>query len=210
MNNYLKMPSVTDSYYYSSYQYYHNATHHCDLDEQCVGIVRWESVQQGRYFSLLTTQKGTSLYRSGSYYAKMSKLYKGRKDMLTPCAPVEAGRAVYPKVNYVEVYNTPLPSVDTTAVRHLVNKTKEIVIPVGDGIWTKCWEKIPDKCTQFECYTKTHSRDAHGFAWSAVTKTCLVYRQFATPIKLDKWTDNAGRTDYQPCGRGNGTTWQQV
>lgn len=210
MNNYLKMPSVTDSYYYSSYQYYHNATHHCDLDEQCVGIVRWESVQQGRYFSLLTTQKGTSVYGSVSYYAKMSKLYKGRKDMLTPCAPVEAGRAVYPKVNYVEVYNTPLPSVDTTAVRHLVNKTKEIVIPVGDGIWTKCWEKIPDKCTQFECYNKTHSRNAHGFAWSAVTKTCLVYRQFATPIKLDKWTDNAGRTDYQPCGRGNGTTWQQV
>jgi len=277
MKNYLKMPTAPGSYYYSpvsddtgaamKLKYQRNATHQCDLDDKCSGILRWNSMRQGSYFQLLTrdlahfkesrtpidtdfTAAYSDEYGPGTTYAKMSKLYTGRKDTSTPCAPVEAGQTAYPAVDYTEIYNTPLSSVNLEAVQDpvLFRETGNAVIPVGDGIWTNCWTKYnanadfepkmvegdpacckdnscvctkeggcggidvnPDiLCNKLGCYHRALQSHAYGFAWSEDTNICLVYTNITSPnnIQLNKWTDDAGRNDHNPCGKE--TTWYHL
>jgi hypothetical protein len=182
------------------------AEYDCDLEPECIGLIRWDEIYQETLYSLFTDKtilNGWGLHTidsetpSHTYLKKMSFYYRGRSNPVDTCEKVMPGQSKYPTVAYKEYFNIPIKDIDLSSA--LDEETG--AVEVGDGVWTKCWKKV-NVYTKMACYE--HARDiekVYGFAFSEYPPICLVYTGISknTKIKLDRFTSEQRLSLDDPC-----------
>lgn len=194
------------------------AEYECDIEEDCIGIIRWETLNGNTLFSLYTFKTVSAKMQTISatmtsdfdYYGKMSFFYKG-KDSTDPsatCSLIVSRQSKYPMVSFDTVYDIPILNVDLTSTTDAETGAVEI----GSGLWTNCWEK-QDNMDKTNCMATCQQQGWNGFA-SSKSRVCLCYHIKSEDIQLYKYDSDTAKTEYNPCDtkrRNNPqTTWTQI
>lgn len=180
------------------------AEYACDIQEECMGFVRWEQLHKDTYFSLYTLKSsvGESILYAMSeeemewdFFEKMSLFYKGKEGSstsTTSCVTIRPRQSKYPRVNLKTTYNI--------AVTDVIEYT-EMGVQVGNGVWTNCWERANGPTTKSECFMECQTQNWYGFAFASGTggPVCLCYHIDKDDIQLDKYYSEDRRTVYNPC-----------
>jgi len=178
------------------------AEYACDIEEDCLGIVRWRELYRNTLYSLYTLKSvvgQNQLYSLETtdfdFYGKMSLFYKGKNssDVSAICSPIEPRQSQYPMVSFDTTYDIPVSHVDISSA---IDKETG-AIEIGNGIWTNCWEKETAGDKQ-ACLDKCRSKQWHGFAWST-SNVCLCYRIKSKDIQLHKYYSDTAKTENNPC-----------
>lgn len=185
-----------------------SAEYDCDLEPDCLGLIRWISVNPSveSLYSLYTNipnLNGWTTYELDSdsfeftYLKKMSLVYQGRETVNSKCNIVSAGQAKYPTVSFTEDYNIPIKDLD---IRLAQDEDTQAVI-IGDGYWSKCWTRVESIHTKTACYQYALNNAMYGFAFSDDTALCMVYSGITdnTKIKLDRYNSESRLSLFDPC-----------
>ena len=183
------------------------AEYACDIEEECMGFVRWEVLHKDTYFSLYTLKSSVGdsvLYPLSTeederdFFEKMSFFYKGKEESSTSasCNVVRPRQAKYPRVNLKTTYN--IAVTDVIAQNQKDEDTQSI--PVGNGVWTNCWERVEGETTKIGCFKECQQQNWYGFAFvGGSDAVCLCYHIHKDDIQLDKYYSEDRRTIYNPC-----------
>ena len=182
------------------------AEHACDIEEDCMGLVRWKDLHKETYFSLYTLKStvGDSIMYPMSveevdfdFYQKMSLFYKGKEDSgtVTACTVVGPRQSKYPRVSLKTTYNIAVTDVIVQQQRDIETQS----VPVGNGVWTNCWERAEGVQTKMDCFN-TCKQNWYGFAFvERSPAVCLCYHIHKDDIQLDKYYSADRRSTYNPC-----------
>lgn len=184
------------------------AEHACDIEEDCLGIVRWKTLYRNTLFSLYTLKSVVGLSQmyghtgdedNLDFLGKMSLFYKGKNstDFSAPCSIVEARQSKYPMVSFETTYDIPIQHLDISSA---IDKETG-AIEIGNGIWTNCWEKQPETANKLQCRDTCRQQKWSGFAYSR--QACLCYKITSTAIQLHKYYSNTAKTENNPCDTAN-------
>lgn len=195
--------------------YLDGAEYACDIEEDCIGLVRWKTLYRKTFFSLYTLKSvvGLSkLYRMDTdnwdFFEKMSLFYKGKNstDVSATCAVIKARQSKYPTVSFETTYDIPVSHVDISSAID----EESGAIEIGNGIWTNCWEKQRSNLTKVQCMAECKSQNWNGFAYSV--NACLCYRIKSKDIELHQYYSDTTKTEFNPCDTKNRnnpqTVWQ--
>jgi len=192
------------------------AEYDCDQEASCLGLIRWKTrlgplVNTVRpvetLYSLYTLTPGLNGFKTRempplasedyTFLKKMSVVYAGRETSTSKCSVVAAGLSKYPTVDFTEDYNIPIRDIDIRLAQD--EETKAVI--VGDGYWSKCWERVTTITTKVGCYQYAEQQQKYGFAFSEDTLICLVYSGITdnTKIKLDRYNSEARLSLFDPC-----------
>jgi hypothetical protein len=192
------------------------AEYDCDQEASCLGLIRWKTrlgplVNTVRtvetLYSLYTLTPGLNGFKTRdmpplasedyTFLNKMSVVYAGRETSTSKCSVVAAGLSKYPTVDFTEDYNIPIRDIDIRLAQD--EETKAVI--VGDGYWSKCWERVTTITTKVGCYQYAEQQQKYGFAFSEDTLICLVYSGITdnTKIKLDRYNSEARLSLFDPC-----------
>jgi hypothetical protein len=195
---------------------FEEAEYDCDQEASCLGLIRWKTrlgplINGVRpvetLYSLYTLTPGLNGFKTRempvvasedyTFLKKMSLVYAGRETSTSKCSVVAAGLSKYPTVDFTEDYNIPIRDIDIRLAQD--EETKAVI--VGDGYWSKCWERRPEITSKVGCYQYAEQQQKYGFAFSEDTLICLVYSGITdnTKIKLDRYNSEARLSLFDPC-----------